>query len=141
MTSKGIKATRLPPMPEADLQDAVIQLLHFFRFTVAHFRAGRTGSGGWATPVQADGKGFPDLLAVRPGFTTPGRTLYVELKSDKGALDWEQRRWLDLLSACPGEVYLWRPQDLQDDTITRILRDGSRPGDLWVPRPAEIGRP
>ncbi len=42
MTSKGMKTNRLPPMPEADLQDAVIQLLHFFRFTVAHFRAGRT---------------------------------------------------------------------------------------------------
>ena len=130
MTSKGMKTNRLPPMPEAQLQDAVIQLLHLFRFRVAYFGAART-KDGWVTPVRADGKGWPDIVAVLPGFTTPGRVLYVELKADKGTLSPEQHQWLEMLSACPGEVYLWRPQNLQDDTITRILRDGPRPGDQW----------
>ena len=136
MTSKGMKTNRLPPMPEAALQDAVIQLLHLCGFKVAHFRPGMTsredkqGNPVWVTPVQADGEGYPDLDAVKAP-----RQLVIELKADGKYPEPKQRAWLDTKAACPGnEVYVWRPKDYRDGTIERIIQNGPRPGDQWPER-------
>jgi hypothetical protein len=75
---------------------------------------------GWRTPVQGDGKGFPDLVLARPP-----RVIFAELKTAKGKLGPEQENWLAALTACPGvEVYVWRPDQLDD--IAQILRLGRR---------------
>ena len=79
---------------------------------VAHFRPALTGRG-WRTPVQADGKGFPDLVLVRE------RVIYAELKSRTGSLEPEQRAWRDWLRATGAEWHLWRPD--QRDEITALL--------------------
>jgi hypothetical protein len=51
--------------------------------------------------------GWPDET-----FCRPPRLVVAELKSEKGKLTAAQRRWLDLLGACPPlEVYVWRPSD------------------------------
>lgn len=60
--------------------------------------------------------GFPDRVLVRD------RILYAELKRERTKPTDEQVRWLDKLASAGGEVYLWRPSDL--DEIGRIL---SRP--------------
>ena len=63
-----------------------------------------------------DIKGFPDLVLVRPP-----RTIFAELKKEKGRVTPEQRQTLNLLGECPGvETYLWRPSDW--DQIMDILK-------------------
>ena len=62
-------------------------------------------------------RGFPDLvLACR----VRERVIYAELKAEKGKVSDSQREWLDELTACGQEVYLWRPADFEE--IARILR-------------------
>lgn len=55
--------------PEEAFQRQVIELAKMHGWRVAHFRAVRVqrkdGSVHYATPVQADGEGFPDLILVR----------------------------------------------------------------------------
>ncbi len=60
-------------------------------------------------------KGWPDLVLCRPP-----RLIFVELKTDKGILSPEQGEWLEALAGCDCEVYVWRPDDI--DEITRILQ-------------------
>jgi hypothetical protein len=60
--------------------------------------------------------GFPDRVLVRD------RVIYAELKREKRVatpITPEQREWLDALAKTGGEVYLWRPSDL--DEIAQIL--------------------
>ena len=72
---------------------------------VAHFRPAKT-SKGWRTPVQGDGKGFPDLVLARKG-----SVIFAELKSEKGELTHEQKEWHEVLSYGDNEAYIWRPRD------------------------------
>ena len=75
--------------------------------------------GGWLVFHDEDSRknrpGFPDLVMAREG-----RTIFAELKSQRGRVRPEQQRWLDELAKTPGtEVYLWRPSDL--DSIIQML--------------------
>lgn len=112
-------------MSEAELQKAVIDLLRTLGFLVAHFKPLQM-NGKWWTPVQADGKGFPDIVGVKGR-----RLLFVELKSEEGWVKPDQRRWIDALSALTYselgdavEVYVWKPRHWHDGTIGRVLGDG-----------------
>lgn len=91
--------------------------------------------------------GYPDRTLVRD------RIVFVELKREKTGPTDDQVEWLDKLAAAGGEVYLWRPSDL--DEIAKILsgrwepaargersnptglwtmREGYwQPGSLWIP--------
>ncbi|MEN6370511.1 MAG: VRR-NUC domain-containing protein [Armatimonadota bacterium] len=102
-----------PPIKEDPFQQQVIDLAHYLGWTVAHFRPALTKKG-WRTPVQADGKGFPDLVLVRE------RVIYAELKSDTNKPSPDQRDWLDKLNLAEQEVYIWRPRDW--DEIAEVLR-------------------
>ena len=96
---------------EADFLATIIEYAQVRRWRVAHFRPGMTGrrdkdgKAVWVTPVQADGKGFPDLVCVR------GRILYIEAKSGAGKLFEAQVGWRDAIIAAGGEYYCWRPLD------------------------------
>lgn len=98
---------------EADFQVTVIKLAQYLGWKVAHFRGVRVlrANGGirYQTPVQGDGKGFPDLVLVRRN-----RLIFAELKSDTGKLSPEQRQWLEALKATGAEVYVWRMSDWDD---------------------------
>ena len=55
-------------------------------------------------------RGFPDLVIARGT-----RTIFAELKSERGKERSEQKVWLATLRSNPAlEVYLWRPSDLPD---------------------------
>ena len=60
-------------------------------------------------------RGYPDLHMVR----VP-RSIFVELKTNKGRIRPDQQVWLDALQACGQEAYLWRPRD--EDEAMEILR-------------------
>ena len=123
---------------ERDFQRTVIRMAHAYRWKVAHFRPARVTVDGvetYRTPVEADGKGFFDLVLVRPP-----HLIFVECKSEKGVLSAEQKEWGELLVACGTTVetydeddilehevwvpavayYVWRPSML--DEIEKILR-------------------
>lgn len=112
-------------------QALVEQILQFARITGwarLHIRPAQT-EHGWRTPIQGDGKGFPDLVLVRPP-----RLIVAESKRDGEKPTPEQEWWLDLFERIPGvEVYVWRPK--QWDEIQRILQ--MRPG----PAPLRRARP
>jgi hypothetical protein len=63
--------------------------------------------------------GYPDRTLVRD------RILFVELKREKTQPTPDQIMWLDKLAGAGGEVYLWRPSDL--DEIARVLTARKRP--------------
>ena len=98
---------------ERDFQSAVIEAARALGWTVAHFRPARTAHG-WRTPVQADGKGFPDLCLVRD------RVLFIELKADGGRLTHEQAAWVSKLRWGGAEVYVFRPDDW--DEVVQVLK-------------------
>lgn len=100
-------------MTERQFQGQVIQMAHLFGWRVSHFRPALTAKG-WRTAVEADGKGFPDLVLVRD------RTIFCELKTDTGRLTQDQQDWVDALGRAGTEVYVWRPRDW--DEIERLLR-------------------
>lgn len=51
--------------------------------------------------------GFPDLVLVGPGW---GRTIFAELKTERGTVSAAQREWLRALSR-KNEVFIWWPSD------------------------------
>lgn len=116
-------------LKEGDWQKQVIDYAQLRGWKVAHFRPAKT-ERGWRTPVSADGKGFPDLVLVRPP-----EILFVELKADKGKLRAEQKDWLEKIERVEVEArhafreygvpifvqtYVWRPSDV--DEVLGILR-------------------
>lgn len=104
-------------MSEDEWQQQIIDLAHAYGWIVAHFRPART-SKGWATPVAADGQGFPDLVLARD------RAMFVELKSQRGRLTADQHHWLDALAAAGAEVHVWRPADF--DRAHQLLKEPTR---------------
>jgi hypothetical protein len=106
---------RALPETETGFQGWVLDRARLDGWMVAHFRPAQT-TRGWRTPVQADGKGFFDLVLIRPP-----RVIFAELKSDRGEVSVDQARWEACACQCPGvEVYLWRPRDR--DLITELLK-------------------
>jgi len=104
----------------------------------------------WTFLSKGTRAGFPDRTCCRD------RVLFVELKRElTGRLSEDRNRqpgdaqvaWLDRLAKAGGEVYLWRPGDL--DEIARILskrwrrvddtlcstdaREDWEPRSLWIP--------
>ena len=60
--------------------------------------------------------GFPDLVMTRAG-----RTIFAELKSQKGRIKAAQQNWLDELRKTKGlEVFLWRPSDM-DEVVKNLM--------------------
>jgi hypothetical protein len=106
---------------ESQLQSAVIECARLLGWRCAHFRPAKT-ERGWRTPVQGDGKGFPDLVLVH---MRQRRVLFVELKSAAGVVAAEQQDWLQRLMFAAGPnlgVYLWRPADWICGEVERVLR-------------------
>jgi hypothetical protein len=103
-------------MSEAELQANVIDAARKLGWRIAHFRPAKTEKG-WRTPVEADGKGFPDLVLAN------GKTVvFAELKSQKGRVEPEQWAWIDaLMVGMQCQAFLWRPSDWMNGTIESVL--------------------
>ena len=113
--------TKAPQMSEKQFLAQVIELAKLYGWSCAHFRSARIqrkdGSHYYATPVQADGEGWPDLVMARPP-----RLIFAEIKSESGIPSEAQMDWINCLNLCPpAEAYLWRPKDF--DHIVAILEE------------------
>lgn len=98
-------------------QDNVIDAGRKLGWTVAHFRPAKTAKG-WRTPVQGDGKGFPDLIMLHPS----RGGIAAELKTGSGRLAPEQTAWLDLFRAAGFRAYEWRPEQWHSGAIEQELQ-------------------
>lgn len=106
-------------MIEADLHRGVIETAQLLGWRVAHFRPARTAHG-WRTPVEADGKGFPDLVLVRD------RVVFVELKCGRNRLSPEQDAWLEALKLAGVEAYLWTDETWGRGEVEAVLRQSTQ---------------
>ena len=106
-------------MKEAEFQQQIIEVAKLRQWKVAHFRGvripRRDGSVYYATPVQADGEGWPDLVMLRDG-----RVIIAEIKSDKGVVSDAQTAWLREWEMADAEVFIWRPKDW--DELVEVLK-------------------
>ena len=92
-------------MTESKFQASVMKIAEDSGWLLFHDYDSRRGNAG-----------FPDLVMTRDG-----RTIFAELKSQKGRIRSEQKRWLAELERTPGiEVYLWRPSDL-DQIVEKLM--------------------
>ena len=105
-------------LSEAEFTRQVIGLAQSLGWLIAHFRAARTATG-WATPVQGDGKGFPDLLGVH---LLKRRAFAAELKVGRNKATPEQKRWLQAFEAAGIPAYTWRPDEFE--TEIRAVLEG-----------------
>jgi hypothetical protein len=118
---------------ESQFQAQVVDLAAICGFYWLHVRPGRT-MHGWAVPIQGPlGKGWPDLVLVRP---RDRRLLFVELKRDGEDLAPEQVEVLDVLRSLRSdpfiwsatdslprtEIAVWRPADMESGLIPAALR-------------------
>ena len=120
-------------MTEDDLLRTVLEMARLFGLMTAHFRPAQVrdkdGAQRWVTAVQGDGKGFLDLTIVGPG-----GVMFRELKSEKGQLSPDQRKWISKLTEGDADAGVWRPADLRSGRIERELRALRKP----APQPASL---
>lgn len=109
-------------MSENELLRSVLDMARLFGLMTAHFRTAQARSGNFVTAVQGDGKGYPDLTIAGPG-----GVLFRELKSARGVLSPEQKRWRDRLAASGADFAVWQPADLHSGRIEQELRALKRP--------------
>ncbi len=102
-------------MLERDLLKGIIDVAGLFGWRCAHFRPAMT-KHGWKTPVQGDGKGWPDLVLVRD------RVLYIEVKVGRNTLSSEQASWLEALRAAGQEAYVCTDSMWESGEIEALLR-------------------
>ncbi len=113
-------ATELP-IDERRLQNAIVDAARLKGYMVFHTRPALSAKG-WRTPVQYDGKGFPDLCLVGPE-----RIIFAEIKSEKGKLSREQEHWLAglakvALATDHVRVCVWTPADWPDRVLEALQR-------------------
>jgi len=104
-------------MLEKDLQRGVIETAHILGWRVAHFRPALNRRGKWATPVTADGAGWPDLFMTRST-----RAVAAELKADGNKPTAAQTAWLAALEQAGVETVVWDCQDWIDGKVEELLR-------------------
>lgn len=120
-------------MNGTQLMDAIVDAARVLGYTCAHFRPAQT-SKGWRTAVSYDGKGFPDLVLVRPRTSSalsPARVIFAEVKGKGDRLRVEQELWLDVLRHSSSRIddtqvlvqtFVWTPAEWTSGAIERVLR-------------------
>jgi hypothetical protein len=100
-----------PPMLERDLQAQIIQVATMLGYLSYHTHDSRKSR-----------EGFPDLVLVHE---RTGALIVAELKRDGQHPTPAQTRWLTALNQRHTAV-VWRPTDLRDGTVTRMLQHHAR---------------
>jgi hypothetical protein len=110
-------------MSGKELQRAIIDLANLHRWVCAHFASvlvtRKDGSASWRTPVVAQGKGFPDIFAVRGP-----DAIAVEVKGDGDRLRDEQTEWLQRLETAGISTFVWTPRSWREGVVEHVLKNG-----------------
>lgn len=109
------------PMSEDQLLTSVLDLVGVLGLHAVHFRPALDSRGRWRTPVQGDGKGWPDLTIVGPH-----GGLFRELKQEDRYPTVDQRAWIERLTNAGFDASWWRPRDWHSGRVERELRAISR---------------
>jgi hypothetical protein len=110
---------------EKELLGAVVELARALGWRVARFPKVPVKYPAqpvrWMTPVEADGKGWLDLLLLRE------RPLAVEIKAREDSYDRRlpdaQQAWYDAWRVAGVRAFVWTPEDWRDGTVERELAD------------------
>jgi hypothetical protein len=117
-----------------EFQPIVVDLAHLYGWRAMHVRRSIGKGRKWTTATSI--KGWPDLFLYHPG----KRWHYaVELKNETGQLSPEQEIVLEELDNSGVETGLWRPQNLDDGSIQRMLAHGYDNGVMSWSRPLGNG--
>lgn len=112
ITTEEFRALWAKTISEDAFQAQVIEMARALGWMVAHFRTARIqrkdGSVHYATPVEADGAGFPDCVFAGR------RVMYAELKAARGKVRLDQLVWLEALQRAGQEAFLWFPADMEE---------------------------
>lgn len=109
MTAAELREREVLGWSERTLQEHVIDLARLCGFVLVY----HTHDSRRSQP------GFPDLVLVN---VLTGRVLFRELKSSKGVISKEQRRWADGLRAAGADHAFWYPKDWVSERIHNDLR-------------------
>lgn len=85
-------------MSEAEFQQIVTDLCDWLRLLWYHTHDSRRSPAG-----------FLDLCIVGPN-----EVIFAELKSVKGKLTADQKKWIDALHRAGVKAYVWRPDDIYE---------------------------
>lgn len=99
---------------ERQLQENVVEIARQWGWLAVHF------GGNQHKRAHYDATGFPDLLLVH---VDPPLIMFRELKSARGVMSNDQRRWQHKLGAGGFDVDVWRPGDWP--AIVRLLSFGA----------------
>ena len=105
-------------MLEKDLQECVRLACRVRRLPIYHTWDSRRSEPG-----------FPDCVIV-----LPAEVIFAELKTQKGRVSTDQRRWLNDLHGARARCYLWRPSHWLSDSIQKVLDGGDDPTARWSPQ-------
>jgi VRR-NUC domain len=94
---KAPRPAGAPPILEGAWLAKVRQIAELHGWTTYHTHNSQRSEPGW-----------PDLVLGHP---RQRRTVFAELKSERGFLSAPQRLWLTHLAVCGFETALWRPSD------------------------------
>lgn len=111
MTAQELREREVLAWSERVFQDQVIELARSLGFSLVY----HTYDSRRSQP------GFPDLVLVNP---VTRRVLFRELKSARGRVSPEQKRWGDGLRAAGADFDFWRPQDWVSGRIECELKGG-----------------
>jgi hypothetical protein len=79
-------------------------------------------------------EGFPDLVI------TGRRTIYRELKTERGRLSAAQKEWIAALEAAGDDVDVWRPAHFLSGEIQRQLAAIAKPKNVRLQIPPNLKR-
>lgn len=112
MTAAELRAREIEAWPEKDFQQRVIALAKSMGFTLIY----HTHDSRRSQP------GFPDLVLVNP---RTRRVLFRELKSAKGRISPDQKRWGQGLKDAGADFEFWYPRDWATGKIHDQLKGGN----------------
>lgn len=99
----------LRSIPEDDVLNRAMDLFRLHGWLANHVRNSKRA-------VTQGDTGVPDITAAKAP-----RLIFAECKREDEALRPDQRLWFEALGGGPAEMYIWRPSDLLNGTIERVI--------------------
>lgn len=126
-TLEELKALERDGWSEEVFQGKVLEMAKGYGWKAVHFlpamtgRIGKNGKPHVRTPYQGQGGGFPDTIAIHPGWRSG---LAWELKTKRKTASPEQMNWLQCFDTVGFDTGVFWPRDW--DSMMDFLAKGKR---------------